>query len=204
MNEEMRPAIAIVVPNTLAGLGLATLIARMMPSADIRRFASFEALAAQQDVRFFHYFISAQVLLEHVSFFLSHATRTIVLTHGMEQGFLPHGFHTLNVFQSEELLVRDFLRLAQAAHTAHGAPPEAVVRAQQSSHQEAQLTGRERDVLRGIVLGQTNKEIAGELNITVTTVISHRKHLTEKLHTKNVSGLTIYAVMHGLVKTEEI
>ncbi len=204
MNEELRPAIAIIVSNTLAGLGLAILIGRMMPSAEIRRFASFDDLQAEGAEKFYHYFVSTRILLEHVSFFLRHAARTIVLIHGTDKGHLPHDFHTLDVYQSEELLVRDFLQLAHSAHSARGKTPEAVVRAQQPRGNDAQLTSREKDVLRGIVRGQTNKEIAGELNITPTTVISHRKHLTEKLQTRSVAGLAIYAVMHGLVKAEEI
>ena len=40
-----------------------------------------------------------------------------------------------------------------------------------------------------------NKEIADKLNISLTTVISHRKNITEKLGIKSVSGLTIYAAV---------
>ena len=49
-----------------------------------------------------------------------------------------------------------------------------------------------------------NKEIADKLNISLTTVISHRKNITEKLGIKSVSGLAIYAVMHGYVEADRI
>ncbi len=204
MKEERRPSIAIILPNTLARLGLATLISRMMPSADIHQYSDFEKLGREPDDRFYHYFISTQVLLEHVAFFLQRASRTIVLTQGTEQGYLPQGLHTVNVFQDEEQLVRDFLHMAHTAHTAHGETPAAVRLAQQPEADAPKLTPRERDVLRGIVMGQRNKEIACELNVTPTTVISHRKHLTEKLRTKSVASLTLYAVLHGIVSTDEI
>ena len=42
-----------------------------------------------------------------------------------------------------------------------------------------------------------NKEIAEKLHISLTTVISHRKNITEKLGIKSVSGLAIYAFMLG-------
>ena len=48
------------------------------------------------------------------------------------------------------------------------------------------------------------KEIADKLNISLTTVISHRKNITEKLGIKSVAGLTIYAVMHGYVEADRI
>jgi len=55
-----------------------------------------------------------------------------------------------------------------------------------------------------ITKGLINKEIADKLNISLTTVISHRKNITEKLGIKSVSGLTIYAVMHGYVEADRI
>ncbi|MDE6857635.1 MAG: LuxR C-terminal-related transcriptional regulator [Alistipes sp.] len=61
------------------------------------------------------------------------------------------------------------------------------------------LTPREREVLVLVTQGLMNKEIADRLNIGLTTVISHRRNISEKLGIKSVSGLTIYAVMHGYV-----
>ena len=52
--------------------------------------------------------------------------------------------------------------------------------------------------------GFINKEIAEKLNISLTTVISHRKNITEKLGIKSVPGLTIYAVMNGYVEADNI
>ena len=51
----------------------------------------------------------------------------------------------------------------------------------------------------------TWKEFANQkLNISLTTVISHRKNITEKLGIKSVPGLTIYAVMNGYVEADSI
>ena len=66
------------------------------------------------------------------------------------------------------------------------------------------LTPREREVLCGVVEGLINKEIAARMGVSVATVITHRKNLTEKLGTRSVSALTIFAVTHGLVRSEEI
>ena len=49
-----------------------------------------------------------------------------------------------------------------------------------------------------------NKEIADKLHISLTTVISHRKNITEKLGIKSVSGLTVYAVMNGYIEADRI
>jgi DNA-binding NarL/FixJ family response regulator len=61
------------------------------------------------------------------------------------------------------------------------------------------LTGREREVLVGIALGRTNKEIASELGISHRTVETHRESLMRKLGIKTVAGLTKLALETGLV-----
>jgi DNA-binding NarL/FixJ family response regulator len=64
------------------------------------------------------------------------------------------------------------------------------------------LSGRERDVLRGLAEGKTNKEIASQLAISVKTVETHRAQLMEKLNIRTVAGLTKLAVRCGLTPLE--
>jgi|SRR5688572_1915146 len=65
----------------------------------------------------------------------------------------------------------------------------------------ASLTPRERDVLRGIVQGRTNKEIAAQLQISSRTVESHRESLMQKLDVKHVAALTRLALEEGIVES---
>ncbi len=65
------------------------------------------------------------------------------------------------------------------------------------------LTPRETDVLRCVSQGYLNKQIADMLSISQHTVISHRKNITQKLGIKTVSGLTMYALLHGLITSKE-
>ena len=205
-SKAVRPAIALLIPNTLTALGLSGILARMMPHAEIMHFHHFEEMQASLSAgqMFFHYFITAPVLLSHAAFFLQQQHKTIVLVHGDDVRHLPQGFHALNVLQGEQKLVRSFLQLANAAHHKGGSTPEPVQEAQGEPDTACTLTPRERDVLRLLVTGNTNKSIAATLGIELSTVISHRKNITEKMHTKNLAALTIYAVTHGLVKVEEI
>lgn len=205
----MKPAIAIIIPNTLAGVGLSEIIRRMMPGAEIHLFAHYAELTAHPEAEmFFHYFVASQEVLAGATYFLQRQHKTIVLVHGDETGHLPQGFHTLNVCQPEDELVRSILTLAGRSHKAHGVEPEAVRQAQ-TQHEEAKsaapkLTPREREVLKGIVEGLINKEIAARMGVSVATVITHRNNLTEKLGTRSVSSLTIFAVMHGIVRSEDL
>ncbi len=69
---------------------------------------------------------------------------------------------------------------------------------------DSELTVRERDVLKLVALGHANKEIADKLFISVHTVISHRKNITEKLGIKSISGLTVYAILNKIIDTDQI
>jgi DNA-binding NarL/FixJ family response regulator len=61
------------------------------------------------------------------------------------------------------------------------------------------LTGRQREVLRRIAAGRSNKEIARELAISPKTVGFHREQLMQRLDLHDVASLTRYAVQEGLV-----
>ncbi len=66
------------------------------------------------------------------------------------------------------------------------------------------LTRREIEVLTGLVNGMLNKEIAEALNISIHTVVRHRKNITAKTGIRSQSGLTIYAISKKIVEIEDI
>ena len=61
------------------------------------------------------------------------------------------------------------------------------------------LTNRELEILKLIVKGYINKEIADMLNISLNTVLTHRKNIIGKTGIKTVSGLTFYSLRKGLI-----
>ena len=69
---------------------------------------------------------------------------------------------------------------------------------------DAELSKREIDVLVAVAKGMMNKEIADEMNISIHTVISHRKNITRKTGIKSVSGLTVYALLNNLIDETEV
>ena len=62
-----------------------------------------------------------------------------------------------------------------------------------------ELSEREKEVLVLVAKGLLNKEIADRLSISVNTVITHRKNITRKTGIKTAPGLTVYAILGGLV-----
>jgi DNA-binding NarL/FixJ family response regulator len=61
------------------------------------------------------------------------------------------------------------------------------------------LTRRQREILILIAEGQTTKEIARHLNISVKTVETHRAQLMERLDIRDVAGMVRFAIKTGLV-----
>jgi two-component system response regulator NreC len=61
------------------------------------------------------------------------------------------------------------------------------------------LTGREREILQLVAEGKTNKEVATYLNISLTTVETHRTHILQKLGLHSIPDLILYAVRKGII-----
>ena len=69
---------------------------------------------------------------------------------------------------------------------------------------DVELSKRETDVLVAVAKGMMNKEIADQMNISIHTVISHRKNITRKTGIKSVSGLTVYALLNNLIDEKDL
>lgn len=66
------------------------------------------------------------------------------------------------------------------------------------------LSEREKDIVRCVAKGMSNKEIADALFLSVHTVTTHRRNISSKLQIHTAAGLTIYAISNKLVNIEEI
>jgi len=64
----------------------------------------------------------------------------------------------------------------------------------------ARLSDREREVLQLVAEGKSSKEIAQILDLSVSTVESHRKHIMEKLNLHNTAAVVRFAIRKGLVQ----
>ena len=74
------------------------------------------------------------------------------------------------------------------------AKPEAL-----KGERDSGLTARELEILQHIVAGQSNKEIAAELNLSANTVAVHRANIMDALGIHKTAELVVYAIRNGLV-----
>ena len=189
--------IAIIERNTLTALGLQTILEELIPDTVIRVFSSFEQLIDDTPDMYAHYFVSISIYFEHTSFFIERKPKTIVLSAGEPQ--IQPGVPFLNTFMPQEKLIKAFMNMRSRGHEKLQRPTKSM-----SDNADNTLSAREIEVLVLVTKGLINKEIAEKLNISLTTVISHRKNITEKLGIKSVSGLAIYAVMNGFIEVDSI
>lgn len=200
----MQFKIAIVESNILACMGLERILEELIPVAEIVTCESFEELLSKDEVEYVHYFISSRIYFEHTAYFRDRSGRSIVMVGGE---MTINGVATLNVCQCEASLVRDLFRLQRMGHNvskkehhkhphAHtGNIPYTYTSAVQK---DTQLSSREVEVAVLLCQGCINKEIADKLNIALSTVITHRKNIMDKLGARSLADVIIYCVMNGV------
>ena len=194
------PRIAVVMGNTLAIIGLKQLLSAVMRGLQIDTFNSFDDFKKAGVDSYYHFFVDFSIVLENMAFFYQQKRKTIVLTPSDDADKQLAGFHSVCINQQEEKLVKSLLMLERQGHPQGKLP----VNTSEEAENTQRLSDREIEVLALVAQGLINKEIANRLNIALTTVISHRKNITEKLGMKSVSALTVYAVMHGYVDINKI
>ena len=197
--------IALISRNTLMLLSFKQMLEEVMPFADFHIFSTTEQMNQQQGAatHYYHYFVSVTEYLAHPDLIDNEAPQTsLPPIEGQEGGHQ----HSINMLSSREEILRQLLQMQQRGHRHFSNyPNEVTQQIRQAVERDKQvLTRREIEVLRLLAKGMINKEIADQLNISVNTAITHRKHIMQKLRSQSLSKLTIYAVQHGYVQPEEI
>jgi DNA-binding CsgD family transcriptional regulator len=128
------------------------------------------------------YFVTPEIHAAALDFFIPRRTRAVIT------GSNPA---LLDLTRSESEIVEQIGSLLKA-------------RDSQQPSSSADLSQREIEVLRLVAMGLINKEIADRLNISINTVLSHRKNITAKLGIRSVSGLSVYAMMNGYVNEADL
>lgn len=197
----MQPQIAIISENTLSSMALRGLLSEMVPSVDVVSYNSIEEFN-RSEAKFAHYFVSANILFHNIEMFRPLVAKTMVITEGEASPFVQSGFRTIDATASEQEIVRQILHIHHVGHPGHVHHNQETPSVGTSTR--SLLSSRERDVLSLLVKGMINKEIADSLNISLTTVIFHRNNIYEKLQTRSIGRLTIYAVLNNIVSLSEI
>lgn len=99
----------------------------------------------------------------------------------------------------KDMAIEEIASTIRAAYLGDTLLPRQVMERLTERSQREQLTDRERDVLKSLIKGRSNKEIASSLCISEDTVKSHLKALFAKLRVRDRTGAAVEAIRHGIV-----
>lgn len=98
---------------------------------------------------------------------------------------------TYSIYDATEQIISGLCRMVEHTHTT------------ERSNEDETLSERETEVLILLLKGYANKEIGESLNISIHTVVTHRKNITLKTGIRSQSGLTIYAISKKIVSIDD-
>lgn len=196
----MNPCFAIIDRNTLESTALKDILWELFNHVEICSYCDMDAFIRDSNRHFVHFFVSSDMLFTNSEEFETLKHMTTVLTDGENPNLNQSGYMTLDITECEEDIMSRLMSLQQLGHYGkiHTGGDDT------ADNIQKKLSEREKEVLRLIVKGMINKEIAKELNISQATAIFHRNNICDKLQTRSVGKLTIYAVLSGIVSIKEI
>lgn len=175
-----RFSIAIIHDSTLVSIGLYKILNDMF---NIKPYC-YNTLSSPLSLEEFDlYIISSELYSVNTELFTPRKHKCILVT--QKDYSTSEKDNIISQFSSEEQIINIISKN--------------ITRLDEIKTSQTDLSKREIEVLKLIVKGCINKEIADTLNISINTVLSHRKNITTKLGIKSVSGLSVYAMMNGLI-----
>lgn len=102
------------------------------------------------------------------------------------------GIFMLETDLSKHTIIEDRILIPAVNHLEEESGDDSV------SHGD-KLSSREVEILAGVASGLLNKEIAAKYNISIHTVIAHRKNIARKTGIKTIAGLTAFAILNNLI-----
>ncbi|MBD5358207.1 MAG: helix-turn-helix transcriptional regulator [Bacteroides sp.] len=176
--------IAVIGLSVLETIGIRSLIHEEF-NAKVERYGSFTDYHVMADEAE-GYVVSSDVFSANIDFFLPRKQKTVLIV--TDALFVNSSSSGLSIVScnSDEANIKKVL-ISVFKNIEDGSP------------QHDSLSGRETEVLKLIASGKINKEIADILCISVNTVITHRKNISAKLGIKSASGMSLYAMMNGII-----
>ncbi len=194
----MNPCLAIIDSNTLSNIALRSILCDVYNNVEVLTYSTMDSFIRDSNRHFVHFFVNSDILFSHVDEFETLKSQTTVISVGRDRKFEKAGFEVLDISLPEQELMSKLLRIQlisryDVQQTASG-----------KLRKGDMLSSREKEVLKLMIKGLTNKEIGEALEVSITTAIFHRNNICEKLQTRSIGKLTIFAVLSGIVDINEI
>ena len=195
----MNPCFAIVNSNTLECISLKNILWDIFNGVEIHTYANMDTFIRDSNRHFVHFFVSADILFTCADEFETLKEQTSVISSGPNKLYTESGFNIIDTSLPELELAQHISRLQ--SNGKYGKAPTAKADTRSIIDR---LSSREKEVLRLMIKGHINKEIANLLEISLPTAIFHRNNICQKLKTRSIGKMTVYAVMAGMIDINEI
>lgn len=184
--------ISIISPNTLVCLGLKSVLSDYFSVETVNTANDYESYTSlDEDSSSDIIFLTPDIYVMH-EYFQGIKFKTVVMIDKNEKSLTNQtSLIFLDVSLSQSEIIDNLNEILKSR-----------IKEKREDHEG--LSARETEVLKLVATGLMNKQIADMLNISLHTVISHRKNLTRKLGINTVSGLTVYALLNGLIASEDL
>ena len=192
--------VALVIPSVLVARGFESVFADMGEFrvsgvlSDLSNSAESGMKLAGADVIVVDPMVFEYAVRSNVRSVLSRYSDAAVVglqTVNMSDEALKQYDEVVNIYDAPPVIIR---KLCSAVSARSDAPKQ----------DGEELSAREKEILVCVARGMLNKEIADYYNISVYTVITHRKNITRKTGIKTVAGLTVYALLNNLIDYSSI
>lgn len=192
--------VALVIPSVLVARGFESVFADMGEFrvsgvlSDLSNSAESGMKLAGADVIVVDPMVFEYAVRSNVRSVLSRYSDAAVVglqTVNMSDEALKQYDEVVNIYDAPPVIIR---KLRSAVSARSDAPKQ----------DGEELSAREKEILVCVAKGMLNKEIADYYNISVYTVITHRKNITRKTGIKTVAGLTVYALLNNLIDYSSI
>ena len=168
-------------------------------NVEVLTYGNMDAFIRDSNRHFVHFFVDSDLLFIHVDEFETLKAQTSIISKGQNRHLKSAGFNILDISRTEHE-IRDQLLHLQFIISASNT----ISNKKEAKEHNHRLSDREKEVLALIVKGQINKEIAQTLGVSLPTVIFHRNNICDKLNTRSLGRLTVYAILSGIVNINEI
>lgn len=195
----MNPCFAIINSNTLECTSLRNILWDVFDGVEIHAYNNMDAFIRDSNRHFVHFFVSSDIIFTCADEFETLKDQTTVISSGPNRLYEDAGFNILDTSLPELELTQRLSRLQ-----ATGKYGEARTEQPDTRSVIDRLSAREKEVLRLMIKGHINKEIASMLEISLPTAIFHRNNICMKLKTRSIGKMTVYAVMAGMIDINEI
>ncbi|MBQ6880289.1 MAG: helix-turn-helix transcriptional regulator [Bacteroidales bacterium] len=196
----MNPCIAIIDHNTLSSIALQNILTDNFRNVEICAYGTMNDFIKDSNRHFIHFFVSSDIMFRHIDEFETLRSQTTVLSEGEDRRFCKAGYNVLDISMSENEITGKLLKIQLVSRY----EDNDLNCGKRERNTGEELSPREKEVLKLMVKGLINKEIAETLGISMTTVIFHRNNICEKLQTRSLGRLTIFAVLSGIIDINEI